>query len=186
MNKIIQFALTLAVGLVIGYVANSGQSFQGISHLSGLAVGQDGLSTENGGTAAFASTTSSAGQLKTDGGVLDSSVNSTSTVTATYTLVQADVRNYSTILFTPNISTTLTLPATTSLDGFVPTAGDQARITIVNASTTSGIITIAGGTGTLLRKATTTATILPNSIGILTFVRKANTDILVFFDNAVQ
>jgi hypothetical protein len=76
-------------------------------------------------------------------------------------------------------SVTLTLPATSTLSAKVPTAGSRCSLAIVNASTTaSQNVTIAAGTGWKL--ATTTAAqgvIFPGTVGVVEFVRKANSDI---------
>lgn len=61
MKPFIKSAALVVVSVLIGALgmaAFGGPSFQGVSHLSGLAVGADGLSTENGGTAAFGTTVS--------------------------------------------------------------------------------------------------------------------------------
>lgn len=187
MNKIILWVLgaVAVAALIIGSVALVGGNQSVPQPVFG------GSTSDNwsvGGNLSVTGTSVFTGRLTTDGGILRSSTNSTTTTATSYTLIQADLLNYSSMLITPNTGDlTLTLPASSTLTSLVPSTGDVATIKIVNASTTAGIdITIAGGTGTLLRKATTTATILSNSVGTIEFVRKANTDIIADFTNSVQ
>lgn len=189
-KSIIKYVVVALVAGVIGYVAHGGSSFAGVSHLSGLAVGADGLSTENGGTAVFgntlsvAATTTALGQISAKGGILRSNTNSTSTTATSYTAVEKDFYRYSTVILTPTVnSLTLTLPASTTLTSMVPLAGDEADLTLLNGTTTAGkTITIAGGTGTLLRNATSTLVVPANSPAKLRFIRNSVTDVLVFVD----
>lgn len=111
-------------------------------------------------------------------------VNATSTSATSYTLVQKDIQGYGTILITPTVnSLTLTLPATSTLSQFLPKAGSRTTIFIVNATSTAAkTVTIAAGTGTLLKNATTTAAIGPGSVGRIDLVRKTDTDIDVLLD----
>jgi hypothetical protein len=80
---------------------------------------------------------------------------------------------------------TLTLPATSTMQSKVAGAGARCSVAIVNASTTaSQNITLAAGTG--WKVATTTAAqlvIYPGTVGVLDFVRKANTDITAVIYN---
>lgn len=112
--------------------------------------------------------------------------NSTTTGTAV-TLQQSDFQPYNSMLVNPIVgAATLTLPASSTLSTMVPKAGDVQQLMIVNATSTALMnLTIAGGTGTLLRKATTTAAIMPGGIAELEFVRKLNGDIVVFFDQGI-
>lgn len=112
--------------------------------------------------------------------------NATTTGTSV-TLQQSDFQPYNSLLVTPIVgAATLTLPASSTLSSLVPKVGDVQQLMVVNATSTSGIsVTIAGGAGTLLRKATTTAAILPGGVSELEFVRKANSDIVVFFDEGI-
>lgn len=140
-----------------------------------------------GTTLNITSTAAFAGQITANAGLLQSSVNSTTTG-ATVTLLQADLLGYTSLLITPIVSdSTITLPASSTLTTFIPNAGDRVSMAVVNASTTAGIdVIFVEGTGTLLRSATTTKTILQDSIGILDFVRKANTDVEVYFNNGTS
>lgn len=104
----------------------------------------------------------------------------TSTIATTATLSQSDIR-YSLVQFTPNGgSLTVTLPASSTLTSTIPNAGDTVRIAFLNATTTAGItLTVSGGAGTTLLKASSTAAIPAGGIGVLTLMRRINTDILV-------
>ena len=118
-------------------------------------------------------------------GALHSYVNSTSTTATTYTLVAADILNYESVVITPNTGDlTLTLPASSTLSAFVPTAGDWAEQCWYNASTTAGIdITFAAGTGIDLEVASSTSggaqspvlTMLANSSACFKYIRKPAT-----------
>jgi len=88
---------------------------------------------------------------------------------------------------------TLSFPATSTLTSFIPTAGDTRTIFVRNASTTAAMdLTIAGGTGVLLKNASSTnATQVSPLIGgdtdganyaRLQFLRKVNTDIEMFVE----
>lgn len=109
--------------------------------------------------------------------------NATTTGTAV-TLQQSDLQPYNSLLVTPIVgSATVTLPASSTLSALLPKAGDIQQFLIVNSTSTAGInVTIAGGVGTLLKKASTTAAIAPGAVGELEFIRKANSDIDVFFE----
>jgi hypothetical protein len=71
------------------------------------------------------------------------------------------------------------------MSGIVPNAGDTRSFFIRNSTTTAGSngnVILAGGAGTLLKKATSTPTLVGDSDGSnvarVTFTRKANTDII--------
>lgn len=84
-----------------------------------------------------------------DAGIVHSYTNSTSTLATTYTLTAADISNYESVLMTPNIGAlTLTLPASSTLAAFVPSAGDWADQCWYNATgTAAATITFVAGTG---------------------------------------
>lgn len=109
-------------------------------------------------------------------------VRATSTVNAAETLLASDFDEENVIDYTLNQQdATLTLPASTTIPG-IPYAGNVRSVYIRNATTTAAMdLTIAGGTGTILKKATSTATIKGDTDGDnyarIDFVRKANTDI---------
>lgn len=181
--------IVLAAFLIGGYVgwlvggnqSGPSDSVAGVTNLDALTLDNGNLTVSNG-------TFSVSGAATFDGGIVQSSALATSTNGNATTLAESDLQGYNSILYTPNVSdVTLTLPASSTLDTFIPNAGDRVSIAIVNATTTTGIdITLAGGSGTLLRSATTTKTILSNSIGILDFVRKSNTDVEVYFNNGTN
>lgn len=134
--------------------------------------------------ATFSSTASVAGLFTMDAGQLKSYTNSTSTTVASLTLVEADLLNYDTILMgTINMSgTTLTLPATSTMTSMVPTAGDIQEVCIHNATSTAANITIAAGTGIILRSSSSTPAdlvIQETDTGCLKFIRQTDTDVSV-------
>lgn len=87
------------------------------------------------------------------------------------------VSKFSLIQHTAAAALTATLPASSTLTGFIPKAGDTQ--TVYLAPITTGI-TLAAGTGTDLNTASSTKFCVVNSICELTFVRKSNSDIEVF------
>jgi|CXWL01.1.fsa_nt_gi hypothetical protein len=107
-------------------------------------------------------------------------VRATSTDDTTATLLASDFDVENVIEFTPNVTgITLAITASTSLSSFVATAGQCRDIRIVNATTTAGAgVIIAGGTGSLLRTASTSVTVLPGGAADLKACRKVNTDII--------
>lgn len=112
------------------------------------------------------------------------------TTQASMTLAPSDL-NFGVIAMNPTVgSITVTLPATTTspMSSFLPNAGDETEVMFYNASTTvAQDITLAGGTGTLLSKASTSAAVRSGSnpgMALLKFIRKANTDIAVFMSNS--
>lgn len=130
-----------------------------------------------------------------DAGILHSYTSSTSTTATTYTLTQADILNYETVLMTPNGgAVTLTLPATSTITSMVPTAGDWQDQCWYNAtSTAAATITFAAGTGIDLETASSSITggapvlsIGAGNTGCLKYIRKANTDIVVQFNRFVD
>lgn len=106
------------------------------------------------------STVGISGLVTLDGGSLNSYTLSTTTTATAETLAASDITNYSTVLLSPLTgATTLTLPASSTLSAFVPTAGDWAVQCWVNATTTTttaGQITFAAGTGIDLENASST------------------------------
>lgn len=110
-------------------------------------------------------------------------VKATSTTGSADTLLYSNFDTENMIDYTANVSSvTLTLPASSTLKNFIPTVGQTRTIYIRNATTSANInLTISGGTGTLLKKATSSATIYGDTdganFGRIDFIRKANTDI---------
>lgn len=127
-----------------------------------------------------------------DGGILMSYTSSTSTTATTQTLVAADITNYSTVILTPNTnSVTLTLPASSTLSAFVPTAGDWAQQCWINATSSAAKnITFAAGTGIDLEVSSSSLVIAPGNSGCFRFLRKPATasafDIIAQFTTFVD
>lgn len=138
-----------------------------------------------------------AGAITQGGGI-----RATSTTNTSETLLATDFDTENVIDYTANTGdTTVTLPASTTLTSFLPTAGQMRTVWVRNATTTAATdIIIVGGSGTLLKVASSTNQI-GGGVGAqqingdtdggnharLDFVRKANTDIevlmTVFRDN---
>ena len=111
-------------------------------------------------------------------------ITASSTTNAAETLLATDIDVENVITYTPNVNSTLTLPATSTLSAIIPTAGDTRQYFIQNASSTeTATLTLAGGTGMDMQEPTG-ADLVINGLdwGILNFVRLANTDIAVFFN----
>ena len=114
-------------------------------------------------------------------------ITATSTSGNAVPLLATDFDTENVIDVTLNVlDATLTFPATTTLTGVVPTPGMTRTIFIRNASTTAAMdLTVNGGTGVLMKYASTT----PANVGVITgdtdganyarvdLLRKANTDI---------
>lgn len=130
------------------------------------------------------------GQIYAQNGISQGGLLSTTTP-ASLTLQASDVANESLLSVTPIVaSVTLTLPASTTfatlVNPFLPNAGDSAQLYVHNASTTATInVTLAGGTGTLLQKASTTAVILPGGSATVDIFRKVNTDLVFIMSPAI-
>lgn len=111
-------------------------------------------------------------------------ITTTATTSTTYTAAAADFATANEVDITPNgASLTYTLPASSTLSSFIPTAGQTRTVFFRNATTTANVnITIAGGTGTFLRTSATSSPIIVgntagSSYGKIDFIRKSNTDI---------
>lgn len=108
----------------------------------------------------------------------------TSTTGTTVPLRNADIAKASLVDVTLNIQdATLSMPASSTIT-FLPRVGDTRTIFIRNATTTATMdLTISGGTGVLLKKATGTdvAIVQGDTDGAnfarVEFIRKANSDI---------
>lgn len=122
-----------------------------------------------------------------DQGIVESSVLST-TSPANRTLNVSDLKDTSVILMNPTVGAiTVTLPTAANLGSeFLPQIGDSKEVTIVNStSTAAAVITVAGNTGTSLRKASTSAAVIPGGVGFLKFVRTSATTFAVFLTNGI-
>jgi len=114
----------------------------------------------------------SVGAFTQGGGTTATTTVSTATLLASY----FDTENV--IAITPNVASTVTFPGYTLLTSFIPTIGDTRRIYIYNASTTSPLITLAGGAGmTLSGVATSTFLVGANKMAAIDFVRASSTAI---------
>lgn len=109
---------------------------------------------------------------------------STSTDDTTATFLANDLRNVSLITFTPNVTgITATLPASSTLQSFVPKVGDTRVVTLCNGtSTATTAFTLASGTGVNLHQATSTLAIISGECAQMTFTRAADRDIELFYD----
>lgn len=168
-NAIISAAISFFVALVVagGYIALHPAAPATVSTGYGATVGTTHIES-----------------LNISKGPFSLSFPNATTTGTTVTLQQSDIQPYNSLLATPSGAATYTLPASTTLSLLAPKVGDVFQLIVVNNSA-SNAITIAGGTGTLLKKASTTAAIAAGSVGELEFVRKSNTDLDVFFDTGI-
>lgn len=184
MNKIhewVNTALIVVVAILVLVGGNSSANLGGTTNFDlldttdGYAV--DGTTVING-SGVFVGQLTSTSALTQGGGI-----RATSTINSAETLTATDFDTENVIAYTLNVqSATLTLPASSTLSSFIPTAGQMRTVLVRNATTTAGLnLTIAGGTGTILKKATSTAVIYSDTDGDnyarLDFVRKTNSDI---------
>lgn len=193
MNKIHEWINTVIIVIVLILVLVGGNHQSGkLGAAATTNLPSLGLTTLYAGsgcdqqyTTCTASTLFPSGSIVTSGlgyfgqGVTEGGLDSIATTSTTYTLVQSDLLNSSLISFANfGGATTITLPASSTLSSFLPNAGDMETSVIYNSSST-GALTIAGGTGTTLLSASTTAVIQPTKIGLLRLIRLPNTNILV-------
>ena len=111
----------------------------------------------------------------------------TSTTAATYTLVNAEFNGNTTYIdWNTGIDTTLTTMASTSMDWLGYFAGDERSYWFRSATTTAATtITFAAGTGVDIQFGDATGDDLVIDgldIAKLTFIRKADTDVLMIVD----
>lgn len=110
----------------------------------------------------------------------------TTSTAATFTLTKKEVvgdRCY--IDWLPNVNTTLTTMATTTMDWLGKTPGDTRSFILRNASSTAAAtITLAAGTGVDFQKNEDTAdlAIVGEGLAELTFIRKADSDVLMIMN----
>lgn len=185
-TKIALVALVLAIIACFLPAGNGKTVFGNVIDTSYFDYFDATLGYKIGGTTFYSAASGFVNALltQTDGGLLQSYTNSTSTLATSQTLVQADILNYSTILMTPNTaSLTLTMPATSTLTSFVPTVGDRQDVCFLNSTSTSATtITFVAGTGMNIQTASSTTNIgippiQPRGTGCFTFIRDKNTDI---------
>lgn len=196
-ENFINTALIVAISAIIASIIVLGTSGGGTFGAASRAPNVDAeFSTVTATTGTFSSTATFGGFLTTNAGLLQSYVNATSTTATSMTMVQADILNYNTLLITPTVGAlTYTLPATSTLTSFVPTAGDRVDQCWYNAtSTTAATVTVVAGAGIDLER-TATSTI-SGSAGVIaigarnsacfTFIREADTDISVLMHNFID
>jgi hypothetical protein len=197
--------LSSSLGAASGYAHYQMESFlQGVSAgaRDQFSVSNTGVLTTSGAitttsaltsgafsatTGAFSSTldvtgATEVGLFTQGGGVLSTSTVSTAMIPTAATF------NYGLIQITPNTADlTYTFPATSTMSAMIPNAGDSRTVMVYNATTTAGIdVIFAAGTGMEIKgTGSTPLTIDEASMGTLTFVRKANSDILVLVNAAV-
>lgn len=182
------------VAIVIAIIACAGVFLSGGSGPNAGGTGTrypDGLSADTtspvagqvrGTTAAFTSTSAFSGLMTLNAGSLRTYTSATTT-TGNDVFGLSDLTGYDTIIVTPTIgSMTLTLPASSTVPTWLPSAGNSQKTCFVNGTTTTGIvITMAGGTGTNLLVASSTATALgstllfPKKMACIDFVRGNST-----------
>ena len=197
-NFILNIAIAALVGAVValGVIGFSNQSDQ---ELGGGTRFIHGLSTN--------STSPSAGEVKTTTLTVDGAsaltsisvsgasvvatltegggIRATSTVGTVVPLLASDFDVENIIDVTLNVQdATLSFPATSTLTAFIPTAGQVRTLFIRNATTTATMdLTISGGTGVLLKMASSTnVAIVPGdtdgaNYAKIELLRKSNTDI---------
>jgi hypothetical protein len=124
--------------------------------------------------------------LFTEGGA----VVTVTPVTATVTLTEANLLAGNVITFTASSTQealTVTLPATSTLTTFLPTAGDMRRIVIENPFTGAATTTtIAAGTGIDLQEPDGQNVVIGiTDFAWLTCFRKANTDVVCLVDESI-
>lgn len=109
----------------------------------------------------------------------------TSSTATTYTLLQGEIDGDVTyISWTPNLNTTLTSMASTSMSFLGNNTGDTREYLFYNASTTAAAtVTFAAGTGVDLQE-DEGGSVIVNGLELskLTFVRKADSDVLLLVE----
>lgn len=165
MKKIIIGAIAALV-LMVGFVA-----YQVTSTPSPVNVGSNSAGPEHSNQEFFN------GGLVVGGGV-----RATSTTGTVVPLLASDVMNNGIIDVTLNQQdATLSFPASSTLKAYLPVAGMRTVLFIHNATTTATMdIAVTGGTGVILKRATTSSSILgdtdASNYARLEIIRKANTD----------
>jgi len=117
----------------------------------------------------------------------------TSSTATAYTLTNTEMTNrnndVSYIDWTVNVNTTLTTQATSSMSWLGKVAGDEKSFWFRNASTTAAAsATFAAGTGVDLQDNEDSAdlALLGLDLAKLTFIRKADTDVLLVIDEYTE
>lgn len=170
----------LVVGVVVSVVL-SGFAF---TKEANVAVNEDGIQIGASAGPEVYSYMKVHGHFTQGGGVM-----ATSSTAATYTMTRAELVPNGVIQWTPNVNTTVTLPASSTLTDLVPNKGDVRTIWLHNASSTAAAsITLAAGTGIDLQKNEDTAdlAVLGLDWTSLTFVRQNDTDITVIMNEFIE
>ena len=193
--------LTFILVIILGVMLVGGNSQSGLVGGNGSRY-PNGLSADTtspidgevrGTTLNITSTSALAGAVDVGTFTQGGGVKSTTTIATTATLTASDFDTESLIKVIPGgASLALTLPASSTLSSFAPSIGDVRTIYVQNATTTAGIVlSISGGTGTILKVGTSTTSILGDTdaraMGKLTFVRTVSGgggvgDLIVLFD----
>jgi len=97
-------------------------------------------------------------------GLVEAGITSTST-TGTVVLPFTAFDEEKVVRVIPTGATTLTFPASSTMAGFIPTPGMTKSFIVHQAGTSTNAITFAGGTGTLLKRATTSSAIAGDADG---------------------
>lgn len=161
-----------------GQVRGTTLTITGASTLSGAATLSSALSV-SGATSV---------ETLTQGGGVHATTSKVAMTT--YTMVESEIDVENTVEWENNKNITLTLPATSTLTTIIPNAGDVRQYYFQNASTTAAAtITFAAGTGIDLQFAEATGgDLVLNGLdwAKLTFIRQADTDVTVIFDEMTE
>jgi len=163
--KTIAVALATALVAVISFNAVTGGEKLGYGNTPGISMFPQSVTTFTEGGGVYATTTSGSAS----------------------TLQASDIATNNVVDMTWSLTSgTLTLPASSTLSNFAPNPGDVRTIYIRNASPTAGTsTTIATATGLALKTAASSTVLLvgdtdAGNTARLDFVRKANTDFIVY------
>ena len=167
-NKITGFtigALVIAV-IVLGIGLAVGKPVVKVEVPLGASSGPDHYNTE----------------IFHSGIMIGGSIRATSTNDTTATFLANDIIDRSIVNFTPNVtSITATLPATSTLRGFIKAEGASHTFFICNATSTVDYFTLAAGTGMNLHQATSSMTIMNGDCSEITLIRNSDTDMELMY-----
>lgn len=185
-------AVALVLGLGIGYFSNNGATKVGgtvenfpTQFVNGLKAGPNSqLTVDSSGnitTSGSISSSNTTSNSVVNNLVVSGSVTSISTTSSTYTLTAANICNSSYIKFTPLAgTTTVTLPASTTLTATCLTAVGQSLDLNYESTATSTVI--AAGAGETLGYTLNTS-ILAGKHGLLRFIRDGANTVDVYLVN---
>lgn len=106
----------------------------------------------------------------------------TTNVETTGVLTQSDLSSYNFIEVSPGSASgmTYTLPNSSTLTTFLPSAGDRKRIMIRNTTTTAAVkVNLLAAPGMFIEYASGTRAIMNSSTVAAEFIRRSNTDVSV-------